>query len=232
MAGKESDSMIPDFVLMPTAYQRLIQEGSPVHVQCSRCCTERRSGAAFIQVRLLNRSDRPIRSVYLRLEGLDAQGRCAFIMDEIVLADLDAAGHSIFGEDRIIALEQCCDCVHISIRRVVFADGNLWRCTAEPRLTAPEALDWDQCPCGCWNMPDAAQCTFCGRSLQRQIFNAAPEHKEVPEIPFAPRPAPILRQQPVFHPETEPRRLSGWAVFLICLGGVLTLSALALLAVF
>lgn len=224
--------MIPDFVLMPVASQRLIQVGSPVHVQCSRCCTERRSGAAFMQVRMLNRSDRTIRSVYLKLEGLDALGQRAFVMDEMVLTGLDAAGHSIFGEDRMIALEKCCDCVRIHIRRVVFSDGNLWRCTAEPCLTAPETLGWAQCPCGCWNLPGAAQCTFCGRSLQMQIPDTVPEAKEIPEISFAPRPAPILRHSPVFHPETEPRRFPGWAVFLICLGGVLTLAALGLLAVF
>lgn len=157
--------MRTDFDLMPVEYQRDLQPDAPVQVCCSRQCLTRRSGAAFVQVRLLNRSDCPVCSVYLCLEGLDALGQRRFLLDETVLANLDAPGHSLFGEERMLALPEVCSSLRILLRRVIFIDGTRWCSQGEPVLADPEALGWSRCACGCWNKPTAERCALCRASF-------------------------------------------------------------------
>lgn len=217
--------MRPDFDLLPLEHQRSLQPDAPVQLCCSRRCRERHSGAVFVQVRLLNRSDRPIRSVYLRLEGLDALGQQCFSLDEVVLADLSVPGHSLCGEERMLALPCECSSLRVLVRRVVFGDGNHWSCPGAPVLADPAELSWTQCVCGCWNGPEAEHCALCRKALH-------PEEPEAPKPQTDVRPGPIRRTQSLVSTNVRTARFPVWAILLISFGIVTMLAALALFASF
>lgn len=187
--------MIPNdrFLLHEVQKQTILQPECPAYIHCSRLCTEKRSQANFLQVRMVNRWDRVISSVFLGILGRDRDGSVLFDIREMVLADCNALPHTVFGENRLLALGRKYPAeLQITVERIVFADGLIWRRLPGQKLVRAEEIGWTACRCGMKNPPEAAECALCGRKLK------APANREetepVPEEKPAERPAPIVRQ--------------------------------------
>ena len=127
------------FLLHEMQKQTILQPESPVYIHCSRLCTEKKSGANFLQVRMVNRSDRLVGSIFLGIEGLNPDGTVLFSIREAVIGDCNALPHSVFGENRLLALG-CREPseVRLTVERVVFADGMIWRRLPGQQLTSAE----------------------------------------------------------------------------------------------
>ncbi len=161
-----------------------LQPDCPVLVYCSKRCVEARSGTVFARVRLVNRTDRRIRTVCLQIEGRRADGSTAFSVGGLVLADCGARPHSIFGEDRMLALGRAeAELLRIRVEHVVFTDGTAWHDVPERPMTTAEVAHWRRCSCGMVNPPDAAVCALCGSVLSD---DAAPTPAGLPTEPAVP----------------------------------------------
>lgn len=218
------------FVLQQTQMQTILQPESPVYVHCYRRCTDQKSGTPFVQVRMVNRSDRLICSVFLRIEGVRADESVAYTLSEIVLADCNAAPHSAFGEERLIVLgKEAVQSLNITVVRVCFADGMLWRRLPGQRLTTAKEARWNSCACMMPNPPKAERCAFCGRLLSVEEIpmetSSFAQEKAENLTAFVPKPAPILRSfEPTIPPVREKRSTAMRTVLVL-------LSLLALLCV-
>lgn len=153
---------------MPCQTQRHteLQPDCPVLVYCSKRWVEARSGTVFARVRLVNRTDREIGTVCLQIEGRKADGSTAFSIGGLVLADCGARPHSIFGEERMLALGRVeAELLRVRIEHVIFTDGTAWHDVPVRSMTTAEEARWRRCTCGMINPPEAALCALCGCSL-------------------------------------------------------------------
>ena len=221
--------ILPDrFTMQPMQKQSFVQSECPIHVHCTRRFTDKRSGTNFIQVRLVNCSERLICDVYLCIEGFDRNKNRCFVRNEVVLADCNALPHTIFGENRILSLgSENAASVLVTVERICFADGMIWRKLPRHKLTDTES--WSACVCGMKNHPNAASCSFCSRSLTEEAAQAqlpAPpvESEEltaeepIPSFSIFERPSPIIRTHPVFIESpiiSQPKTSRAWKVSLI-----------------
>ena len=235
--------MIPAarFAPLGTQEQEILQPECPVYVHCTRRSVERESGTPFLQVRMVNRADRPVGTVYLRIEGLDASGQVRYTLRELALTGLHAAPRAVFGEERMLVLPaQEAASVRVLVERVVFEGGTLWRRLPEHRLTTLAESGWRRCACSMPNPPESARCLLCGRPLappQRELPPEAPQEVfPVWEPEPAPmRPAPIVRDFTPTYPEelyeaAEERSAPRVLVVLLCIfGGAAVLAAAAFL---
>lgn len=187
------------FTLLPVQKQTVLQPDSPVYIHCSRRSMERRTGAAFVQVRMVNRSERMICNVFLRIEGLNQFEEPCFVMPEVILAGCNAAPHTVFGEERLISIDRIAVCqIRITVERVTFADGMIWR-----RLPGQKILDtaqWKKCTCAMPNPPKASKCRLCGRQLHVPAVTKEPDLFPLsvePEALPVPPPQPLHRPQPI-----------------------------------
>lgn len=236
------------FKTMETYKQPEIQPDSPVYIHCSRRCVEESTNAVFLQVRLVNRTDEPIRTVVLQIEGLSEYGVVLYTMRDMILAECNAKPHTVFGEKKILALEHTpVHRVRITVEKVIYEDGIIWRRQPGQKLVSAKEKGWTTCECGMRNPPEAAYCELCGRPIREE---AAPEAEtvqtpvedfpeiQVPYIEEAPpetykgmeRPEPIVRHYyevhnvPSEHTEEE-HGTPGWLVILLCVFGILALVA-------
>lgn len=248
------------FTTSPPYRQALIQVGCPVYVHCSRICTDRRTGDRFLQLRLVNRRDREIETVILSIDSYDAWGNSCGKLTELILPSCKAQPHSIFGEDRLIALGKLRGAkMEVTVTCVGFSDGMLWRARAINSPCPLEESGWEVCACGLPNEPEQECCDLCGRKLYQPV-PAAPvveAPSEVAEAPAAPmpevplfKPEPILRTpeelQESYHAfvlaaqeydtedmEEEEEGVPRWLFILLCvIGGVALLAALTFLFYF
>ncbi len=240
------------FALLPIQNQILLQPECPVYVHCFRQCTERRSGTAFVQVRMVNRSERCIKSVIL-----SAQASCGetvmFRREELFLAECNALPGAVFGEERMLSLGKCnAPSLCFTVERVIFADGMVWRKLPGQRLQTAEESGWSRCSCAMPNPPQASVCALCGKPIA-----AAPAAQEETEPEFVEpmpqesiavlesvpeampvyatvgaseeRPMPIVRTEPVYFPnaqaycEEEEYSEKRWPSVLLCIVCVLAL---------
>lgn len=210
--------------------QTILQPESPVYVHCYRRCTDQKSGTPFVQVRMVNRSDRLICSVFLRIEGVRADGSVAYTLSEVVLADCNALPHSVFGEERLIVLgREAVQGLRITVLRVCFADGMLWRRLPGQMLTTAQEAGWNPCVCTMPNPPKAERCALCGRLLSVEEIpmetSSFAQEKAENLTAFVPKPAPIVRSfEPTLPPVREKRSTAMRTVLVL-------LSLLALLCV-
>lgn len=213
------------FVMHPTQKQTLAQLECPVYIHCSRRCRDKKSGTNFVQVRMVNCSERLICDVYLRIEGYDRNGETVYVRNDVVLPNCNAVPCAVFGEDRIISLGmQEASWLCITVERVCFADGMLWRRLPGHKLTDIRA--WKSCSCGMRNHPKSAVCVLCKRNLaqpeikKHKTLRSEPMHLLTPVPVFDPpvpinrpepivRPAPIVRQQmPQKYPPVQEKKKS------------------------
>lgn len=234
--------MIPAgrFTLLGTQEQTVLQPECPVYVHCTRRSIERESGTPFLQVRMVNRADRPVGTVYLLVEGLDALGQVRYTLRELALTGLHARPRAVFGEERMLVLPaQEAVSVRVLVERVVFEGGTLWRRLPEHRLTTLAESGWRRCACSMPNPPERERCLLCGRPLAppRETPQEAP--REVLPVwepePVRERPAPIVRDFTPTYPEelydeAEERSAPRVLVVLLCIfGGAAVLAAAAFL---
>lgn len=221
------------FSLRKMQKQTVLQPECPVYIHCSRLCTEKGSGSNFLQVRMVNRSDRLISSVFLGIAGLNADGDVLFTIREMVLSDCNAMPHAVFGEKRLLALgHRTAAELQITVERVIFADGMIWRKLPGQQLTSTEEAGWLPCRCGMKNPPGSPVCALCGSSL----LTAETPKRESPRIrPMPPvnipvnedRPAPIVRHFVPEQPEMAEEERGSKGLYIL----LLVLSLIAVLAV-
>lgn len=215
--------MIPTdrFSLSEAQRHKWMQPECPVLVYSYRCCREKRSGAVFAQLRMVNRTERTIRSVSLRIEGLDRFDETVYTLRELLLPACGAGPHTIFGEERLLLLDrEAVYGLRVTVQRVLFEDGMLWRRLPERALCPAADAAWPYCSCGMPNPPDAEVCALCGRELPQTASPAANAADAQPddrpplartaddeaggapllgapsEPSMAVRPAPIVRERP------------------------------------
>lgn len=236
-----------------TVSQRLerFQPGCPVYAHCACLCTEQKTGAVFAQVRLLNRADWPVESVWLRIDGTDAAGQTSFSCPEL-LTGLAAAPGAVFAEERLLPLgRQTPQHLTVTVERIAFSGGLCWKRPPEQRPVTVAEAGWQRCLCGLPVPPDTARCPFCGRT-----FPGAPAANSVTAqddgtVTLCPPDAAVsapdsLFAEPqdatFFDPESDddwepddtepdaPQTVPRWLTFLFFLLGALALAAIAAVA--
>lgn len=220
----------------------LLQPESPVLVYCSRRSTEEDTGAVFAQVRMVNRTDRTVTAVILQIEGLDPVGTVRYTQQDVILADCNAAPHSLFGEERMLVLQrEAVASLRITVERVAFSDGTSWRKLQEQKLLTAEEAGWRACSCGMPNPAENAVCDLCGEPLSEpeaqplpQPEPVAPPPKAEPvmaediRIPDEYPPTQVIREYypvTVYETEEEEPEAPRWLVILLSILGSLALAA-------
>lgn len=213
--------------------QALFQPDCPIYVHCFCICTDRVTGAAFAQVRMVNRSAWTVAAVWLHLES-ERGSRTA------LLTDLAAAPCTVFGEEQLLPLgDRAPAALAVTVERIVFDGGLRWERPAKDRLLTPEAAGWPRCSCGLPNPSDAALCPLCGRLLRD-----APEERTVTQQPVC-AVTPCVPETPNASPEEDfslsddaenwpeddvPEGLPCWLTVLFCILAMLALMAIAAVA--
>lgn len=185
--------MIPTDRFVPLALERrtVFQPECPVYVHCIRRSVERRGGAVLLQVRMVNCGEREVRTVFLRVEGLDAFGKSVYRIDELPVTNCAAAPRSIFGEERMLVLPRTeVERLRVTVERVIFADGTHWRRLPSHRLCTPQEAGYAECACGLPNPPQRERCMLCGSELTPPARMQQPVHIA---SAASEKPAPILR---------------------------------------
>lgn len=157
-----------------THRQELFQPECPVYVRCVRLCVDSKSGSRFLQMRLVNRTERTVQGVCFRLNGIDRCGKRLYTMTGMILANCNAPAYSAFGEERMFALlPKEADSAQVIIESVSFRDGMLWRRLPEQQI---------------WNLREL------GRNWEEVL--SSPEKKSEPQE----TPAPVEQAPPAEEP--------------------------------
>ena len=155
------------FERSPLQRQLLIQRDCPVYVHCFCRCTDRKTGATFAQVRMVNRAAWTVRSIWLSVQCMDAAGNVCSLKTTL-LAGLSAAPGTMFGEERLLPLgAQQIAALAITVEHIVFDGGMRWKRLTGQCLLPLEAVGWQRCTCGLPNPPDAERCPLCDRPTER-----------------------------------------------------------------
>ncbi len=226
------------FTTQAPQLQKELQPDCPVYVHCTRLSREKRSGREFIQLRLVNCSEKQVNTVSFVIRALDADGGLLAAQGELVLADCKARPGRIFGEEKLFTLQlPTAKSLRIEIKRVAFADGMLWRSGPEAEFRTPEELGWKKCSCGLPNAPERIRCPLCGRELLEKKEEEEPLFS-LPE-PVIRRPAPIIRREmplqtaPSYEEEEEEEEgVPVWLKVLLCICGGLAVLAMLGFAAF
>ncbi|MBP3411720.1 MAG: hypothetical protein J6K89_00500 [Oscillospiraceae bacterium] len=211
-------SRLGKFVYYPMQKPSRIQPECPVYIYAYSLAVQSYSGAAFVQLRLVNRSERVVHSVFLQVSGIDAQGDCLYELHYLPIAGCNAEPHEDFGEDHLLFLpEGHVRSLEVHVEDVLFEDGLIWRKQNRHQLLTPEQAGWKSCTCGMKNPGEAESCAFCRRQLKGTEGKPSFLHKnskheaepvaaeDKPWIPPMPMPAmsPIPTAAPaVKEPET------------------------------
>ena len=156
------------FVYYPVRKPERIQPDCPVFVQCYGLAVQKSSGAAFVQVRLVNRCDSPVNSVFLHILGRNACGQQVFELRYVPLVDCDGQPHKDFGEEQVLFLPQSdVYSLDIEVEDVLFEDGMIWRRMCGQALLTAEEAGWLTCSCGMKNPAEAESCAYCRKSLKK-----------------------------------------------------------------
>lgn len=222
-----------------------LQPESPVLVYCSRRCKEENTGTVFAQVRMVNRTDRVITAVVLQIEGLHTDGSVRYTLRDLILADCNAAPHSLFGEERMLVLQrEAVASLRITVERVAFSDGTSWRKLPEQKLKTPEEAGWRVCACGMPNPAENSVCDLCGAALSgiaeaEEVLLPEPDNATPLPIadPLQPEDIRIPDEYPttqvireyypvtVYETEEEEPEAPKWLVVLLSILGSLALAA-------
>ncbi len=220
-----------------------LQQDCGIALLRQRVFCDRRSGRCVLQLRLQNRTEKPVRALILRLDCLDAEGESLARMPACAMTKLSADAGACFGEDRPLLLRsRLTQTVSITLLRILFADGSDWRCregaagfapirqaASDAQLRAGSELAGErrensaQAPQQRENAPDSAAATTL-EQISAPLGCLEPEEEatedtvrsaeeEFPEI------AP-LRLQP-----EPPRKRHGFLLFLLVFLGWLALFA-------
>lgn len=154
------------FVYYPMRKSTMIQPDCPVYIYAYSLAIQKDGDAAFVQVRLVNRSDRCVHSVFLRIEGKDRYGNRLYELDYVPLVECAGKPHKAFGEEQPLFLpEGEVYSLNIQVLDVLFTDGMIWRKQNDHQILTPEQAGWETCTCGMKNPREAKSCAFCGASF-------------------------------------------------------------------
>lgn len=217
--------------------QTLFQPDCPVYIHCTCRCTDRRSGAAFLQVRMVNRAPWTVQGLWLHITGTDAAGKVRFERTE-VLTELSAGAGTVFGEKRLIPIgTQSAERLTVTVEHIVFRGGTHWQRLAEHRLCTPEELGWQRCVCGLPNPPEVARCPLCGRPCASDVAPVTVQSDSaVTQCP--PKPPTVQTEEtPPFDEELpfdeeELTDVPRWMTILLWLLTILAIAAVIGVAIF
>ncbi|MBQ2444830.1 MAG: hypothetical protein II272_00155 [Oscillospiraceae bacterium] len=152
------------FVYFPMEKPKRIQPDSPVYIYAYTLAVQQQTGASFVQLRLVNRSERTVHSVFLSVTGFDDRGQHRYEVKFLPLPGCNAEPHSDFGEDHVLFLPEAnVRSLEILVEDVLFDDGMIWRRQDSHELLTPEQAGWKSCSCGMMNPEEAETCAFCGK---------------------------------------------------------------------
>ncbi len=199
-------SRLGKFVYYPMQKPSRIQPECPVYIYAYSLAVQSYSGAAFVQLRLVNRSERVVHSVFLQVSGINAQGDCLYELHYLPIAGCNAEPHEDFGEDHLLFLpEGHVRSLEVHVEDVLFEDGLIWRKQNRHQLLTPEQAGWKSCTCGMKNPGEAESCAFCRRQLKGtegkpSFLHKNAKHEAEPvaaeDKPWVP-PMPIAAMSPI-----------------------------------
>ncbi len=155
-----------DLITHPAQKPKLLQPDCPVYLHAYVRTVTKQELSACVQMRFINRCEQTVESLFLRVRGIDAQGNTSFEQNDVALTSCHAEPHTVFGEEQPIFLpRRFAEALEITVERVLFEDGMIWRRMPSHLLLRAEDTDWIDCECGMKNPPNAAQCAFCGKPI-------------------------------------------------------------------
>lgn len=155
-----------DLVTRPAQKPKLLQPDCPIYLHAYVCTVTKQDLAACVQMRFVNRSEQTVDSLFLRVRGIDAHGNTSFEQNDVSLAACHAAPHSMFGEEHALFLpRRFAEALEITVERVLFEDGMIWRRMPSHLLVTAEEAGWIDCECGMKNPSDAMRCAFCAKPV-------------------------------------------------------------------
>ena len=189
-------SDVRKFVYYPMQKAEVLQPECPVYVYGYGLAKQKRGNAAFVQVRLVNRTDKQVNSVFLRICGRDQQGNSLYELQYVPLVDCVGEAYKDFGEEQPLFLPQGdVSKLEIHVMDVLFEDGMVWRIQNSHRLMTAEEAGWVTCSCGMKNPAEAVRCVFCGKG--------APKTEGEEESVFVYEPIASIADLPEKAAETE-----------------------------
>lgn len=167
-----------------SAENLVLQADCPVHAKKVQCTKDTLTGSLFLQVRYVNRCERIVESLILRVSILEHGSEIASIRS-LPVSGLRGKPHQCFGDERTIVLPRCGDAIKVFIEQVSFSDGYLWRAKSGDTTLAIEPpvricgkaqpcrrSGYWYCSCSMVNPDSRATCDYCGSE-------APPKPKEV-----------------------------------------------------
>ncbi len=195
-----------DLVTRPAQKPKLLQPDCPVYLHAYVCTVTKQGLAACAQMRFINRGEKTVESLFLRVRGIDAQGNTSFEQNDITLV-ARAEPHSVFGEEHVFFLpRRFADALEITVERVLFEDGMIWRRMPLHQLLRADEAGWIDCECGMKNPPNAEACAFCAKPLKKEepcaVEADAPEEAAEEVAEAAEETAEMTEEAPVEAAET------------------------------
>ncbi len=143
-----------------------IQPECPVYLYSYGLAVQRSTGAAFVQLRLVNRWESRVHSVFLHITGKDMAGEELYELRYVPLVDCGGEAHKDFGEEQALFLpEGQVETLDVEIEDVLFEDGMIWRRQMGQQLLTAEEAGWVTCSCGMKNPKEAGTCCYCRKAL-------------------------------------------------------------------
>lgn len=115
------------FQICSAAEQNLFSPDSPVWVSRYQLSRDQEERKLLLQVRMVNRSEKTIRQVFLRIRCLDGLDQPVTELELVPMPALTARPGQIFGEDKLTEITPAGTVrVEVFAQRVRFADGSAW----------------------------------------------------------------------------------------------------------
>lgn len=156
-----------------------IQPDCPVHIHAYSLAVHQDQSTAFTQIRLVNRSQRTVHSVFLQIEGKDPSGRSLYELRYVPVVGCYGQPHRDFGEEQPLFLPGGdVRSLELQVLDVLFQDGMIWRKQTVHQLLTAEEAGWETCSCGMKNPSEAGCCAYCGRELSAVPSPTEPTEQE------------------------------------------------------
>ncbi len=194
------------FVYFPLRKPAVIQPECPVHIYCYGLAKQKCGDAAFVQIRLVNRTERKVHSVFLQISGRDSLGNVLYELQYVPLVDCKGDAYKDFGEEQPLFLPQ--GDVHtldMQVLDVLFEDGMIWRKQNSHRLMTAAEAGWVTCTCGMKNPSESKCCVFCGKSMGSEAEGEKNVYFPVEQAPIAEVIEPVAE---VIEPVAEEREFA------------------------
>ena len=154
------------FMYYPMRKPERIQPDCPVYIHGYGLAVQKGTDAAFVQVRLVNRCESPVHSVFLHISGRDPSGESLYDLRYVPLVDCEGLPHRDFGEEQVLFLPVGnVSSLDMEVEDVLFTDGMIWRRQMGQQLLTAEEAGWIVCSCGMMNPGEAEFCAYCCRPI-------------------------------------------------------------------